>query len=62
MIETIKATRDNKELYEAILTNLSKTFDFIYHDLLIDKFNAYGFDWNALNDSIETHFSLFNTY
>ena len=44
MIETIKATRDNKELYEAILTNLSKTFDFIYHDLLIDKFNAYGFD------------------
>ena len=44
MIETIKATRDNKEFYEAILTNLSKTFDFICHDLLVDKFNAYGFD------------------
>ena len=47
MIEKIKTARDNKEFCAVILTDLSKTFDCICHDILISKLNAYGFDRNA---------------
>ena len=40
MIEKIKTTRDNKEFYAAILTDLSKAFDCICHDISIAKLNA----------------------
>ena len=48
MIEKMKTARDNKQFCAAILTNLSKAFDCICHDLLIAKLNAYGVDQNAL--------------
>ena len=48
MIEKMKTARDNKEFCAVILTDLSKTFDCICHDILIPKLNAYGFDRNAL--------------
>ena len=44
----MKIARDNKEFCAAILTNLSKAFDCICHDLLISKLNAYRFDRNVL--------------
>ena len=38
-----------KKVCGATLTDLSKVFDCISHDLLIAKLNAYGFNQNALN-------------
>ena len=48
MIEKMKTARDNKHFCAAILTDLSKAFDCICHDLFIAKLNAYGVDRNAL--------------
>ena len=44
MIEKMKASGDNKQFCAAILTDLSKAFDCICHELLFAKLNAYGFD------------------
>ena len=44
----MEIARDNKESSAAILTDLSKAFDCMYHDLLVAKLNACGFDRNAL--------------
>ena len=44
----MKASRDNKQFYAAILTDLSKSFDRICYDLLIAKLNVYGFHKKAL--------------
>ena len=71
MIEELKIARDDKEFCTAILTDLSKAFDCICHDLLIAKLNAYGFDRNVLkliydyvsDSSQKTKIgSSFNTY
>ena len=48
MIEKWKKTVDNGDVFGALLTDLSKTFDCIPHDLIIGKLEAYGFHIDAL--------------
>ena len=48
MIEKWKKTVDNGVVFGALLTNLSKAFDCIPHDLIIAKLEACGFHINAL--------------
>ena len=48
MIERILKSFDNKECCGLLLTDLSKAFDCVKHDLLIAKMNAFNFDNNAL--------------
>ena len=49
MLETWKKAIDTKSKAGAILTDLSKAFDCLNHDLLIAKLEAYGFDNKALS-------------
>ena len=42
MIEKLKMIRDKKGVFAAVMTDLSKAFDCISHELLIAKLNAYG--------------------
>ena len=48
MIEMWRKALDEKKVAGAILTDLSKAFDCLNHDLLIAKLAAYGFDKSAL--------------
>ena len=48
MLEKWKKNVDNGASFGALLTDLSKAFDCLAHDLLIAKLHAYGFDMNAL--------------
>ena len=44
-----KKAVDTKKVFGALLTDLSKAFDCLPHDLIIAKLNAYGFSLPALN-------------
>ena len=48
MIDKWKKAVDNHKVFGAVLTDLSKAFDCICHDLLIAKLNAYGLSLPAL--------------
>ena len=48
MIEKWKKTVDNEGVFGALLTDLSKAFDYIPHELIIAKLEAYGFQIDAL--------------
>ena len=49
MLERFKKALDNKNKFGALLTDLSKAFDCLNHELLIAKLDAYGFDNVSLN-------------
>ena len=49
MIENWKESLDHGGHYGALLTDFSKAFDCIMHDLLIAKLQACGFDNDSLN-------------
>ena len=49
MIEMWRKALDEKQVVGAVLTDLSKAFDCLPHDLMIAKLHAYGFDKSALN-------------
>ena len=48
MLELWKKALDKKKVAGAILTDLSKAFDCLNHELLIAKLSAYGFDDDSL--------------
>ena len=48
MLEKWKSAVANKETFGALLTDFSKAFDCLNHDLLLAKLNAYGFSLPAL--------------
>ena len=49
MIEVWKKALDYKNSAGAVLTDLSKAFDCLNHDLLIAKLDTYGFEKSAIN-------------
>ena len=50
MLEIWKEATDNNKAFGALLTDLSKAFDCLSHDLLIAKLHAYDIDIDSLNN------------
>ena len=56
MLEKWKNAVDKEKVFDALLTDLSKSFDCLPHELIIAKLNAYGFKLTALK-LMHSHFS-----
>ena len=48
MIDKLRKIRDGQRVFAAVLTDLSKAFNCIPHQLLIAKLSAYGFDMKSI--------------
>ena len=48
MSEKWRESIDRRGCFGALLTDLSKAFDLVLHDLLIEKLHAYGVDMKSL--------------
>ena len=49
MLEIWKEATDNNKAFGALLTDLSKAFNYLIHDLMIAKLHAHGIDIESLN-------------
>ena len=48
MIKKWKESVDSGGAFGALMTDLSKALDCLHHELLIEKFDAYGFDIKSI--------------
>ena len=48
MLEKWRESIDRRGCFGALLTDLSKAFDLVLHDLLVEKLHAYGVDMKSL--------------
>ena len=48
MLKSWKGAANNKKVFGALLTDLSKEFDRFFHELIIAKLNTYGFSFPTL--------------
>ena len=56
MVEKWKESADSCGAFGTLMTDLSKAFDCLHHELLIAKLDAYGFDKKSVK-LIQQHLS-----